>query len=423
MSRLTIAPSNTHFLRDGRPLCYVADTAWMAFSDARLDDWEEYLAFRKAQGFNAVQISMMPITHDTSEAPSTAYPFAVRRDGSFDFNVPNEEYFERAVTMVRMAAACGLIPAIAPLWVNWIPGTWASAKSPRTAIPFEAAERHLDATLPLFAPFRPVFLASGDTRFEGEESLYYRMVLRQIRSHCPGSLTTLHRSPGADLPDELCRSADLDFYMYQSGHHLETQDLAWKLAQEFRAKPVRRPIVNGEPCYDGCGHGFRYGRFGRFEVRRAIWQSLLAGANAGFAYGAHGVWCWHRRGSHFTSVAFSGQPFDWRTALHLGGAADATFAGSLVEQHGIFDMEPTPLVLNETPEIRMAATADRQRFAAYVPYPVTVELGLDLAGYSVRMIDLETRTIGHASIEPGAHGSSIAIHTANADVLVVGERD
>jgi hypothetical protein len=289
-------------------------------------------------------------------------------------------------------------------------------------MPIEAAERYLSATLPLFAPYHPIFLASGDTKFESEEPRYYHMVLEQIRTHCPKSLTTLHRSPGSDLPEELLRSPDLDFYMYQSGHHLESQDQAYRLAEAFRAKTVKRPIVNGEPCYDGCGHGFRYGRFGRFEVRRAIWQGLLSGAGAGFAYGAHGVWCWHRAGARFTSVPFSGLPFDWRTALRLGGAWDATFAGSLAERHAIMSMEPSRLVVNDTPEIRMAMSADRRRFAVYVPYPVPVELGLDLGSYTVKVVDLDQRTFGVASVEPGAERSSIAMHGANADILIVGEK-
>lgn len=423
MSPIEIAPSKRHFIRGGKPFFYVADTAWMAFSDVPLDDWEEYLCFRQAQGFNALQISLMPITHDTSEDSSTRYPFALNGDGTFDFSALDERYFERAATMVRMAREHGFVPALAPLWVNWIPGTWASQRSPRTAMPFEAAERYLARVLPRFRPFHPIFLASGDTRFEDGETRYYRMALEQIKTHCPGCLTTLHRSPGSDLPDELAASPDLDFYMYQSGHHIESQDQAYRLAEAFQAKPMKRPIVNGEPCYDGCGHGFRYGRFGRFEVRRATWQSLLAGASAGFAYGAHGVWCWHRTGARFTSVPFSGLPFDWRTAMRLGGAWDATFARSLVERHGIMAMQPAALVRNDTPEIRMAMSADGRRFALYVPYPVTVELGMDLAGYSVEVVDLDARTVGTAQVEPGPSVSRVAMHGANADTLIVGEKN
>ena len=265
---IRISETKDRFLRGGKPFFYLADTAWMAFSNLTLEDWEEYLFFRQAQGFNALQIVVMPVTHDTSEDASTMYPFRVGRGGAFDFCAIDERYFEKAVRMVGMARERGFIPVLAPLWVNWIPGTWASAKSPRTAMSFEAAREYLARSLPLFAPYQPIFLASGDTRFESDEVRYYRMVLEQVRMHCPGCLTTLHRSPGADLPEELMRSPDLDFYMYQSGHHIESQDNAYRLAEAFLAKPVKRPIVNGEPCYDGSGYGFRYGRFGRFEVRR-----------------------------------------------------------------------------------------------------------------------------------------------------------
>jgi hypothetical protein len=417
---IRISETKDRFLRGGKPFFYLADTAWMAFSNLTLEDWEEYLFFRQAQGFNALQIVVMPVTHDTSEDASTMYPFRVGRGGAFDFCAIDERYFEKAVRMVGMARERGFIPVLAPLWVNWIPGTWASAKSPRTAMSFEAAREYLARTLPLFAPYQPIFLASGDTRFESDEVRYYRMVLEQVRMHCPGCLTTLHRSPGADLPEELMRSPDLDFYMYQSGHHIESQDNAYRLAEAFLAKPVKRPIVNGEPCYDGSGYGFRYGRFGRFEVRRASWQSLLSGAKAGLGYGAHGVWSWHRRGACFTSVPFSGQPFDWRTAMRLGGAADASFARTLFERYELFDLEPAGLIRNASPEIRMAMSPDSRKFAIYVPYPVEVEVGMDLSGYALEVVDLDARSFGSAAVEPGVDVSRIAMHGANADVLIVG---
>ena len=69
----------------------------------------------------------------------------------------------------------------------------------------------------------------------------------------------------------------LIFYMYQSGHRREEQNLPYVLAQNFCNKSVKRPVVNGEPCYEGHPYGFtKNGRFSAFDVRKAIWQSLLS---------------------------------------------------------------------------------------------------------------------------------------------------
>lgn len=45
---IRIAETRDRFLDGGRPFFYLAGTAWMAFSNLPLEDWEEYLSFRQA---------------------------------------------------------------------------------------------------------------------------------------------------------------------------------------------------------------------------------------------------------------------------------------------------------------------------------------------------------------------------------------
>ena len=37
-----------------------------------------------------------------------------------------------------------------------------------------------------------------------------------------------------------------------------------------------------------------YGRFQAEDTRKAAWSSILSGACAGVAYGAHGIWNWQK---------------------------------------------------------------------------------------------------------------------------------
>ena len=420
---LTIAPTGRHFLKDGAPFFYLADTIWNAFAGPTPEEWQGYLAYRRRQGFTALQITVLPILHDASEFAPGLSPFARDAAGRFDFGAPSPAYFEHAASLLAAARAEGLVPAPVLLWCNYVPGTWASARDPQAVMPFEALDGYVEYAVRAFAPFDPIWIISGDTDFTGPEPIrYYAAALEGVKRRSPGALTTMHLAPQADLPDEIASSADLDFYMFQSGHHVEEPARPYALAERFAGKPVTRPVVNGEPPYEGHGHGHRYGRFTAFDVRRAIWQSLLSGAGAGVTYGAHGIWSWHRTGQRFTSEAFSMRPFDWHDALHFDGAWDAGLARDLFERHNLFGVVSRQDLLSGPPEIRAAASPDAARLAVYVPYPTEITLDVDPGDYRWMAIDLAWRRSWTAPIAAREGRAVIPMYEANGDVLVVAER-
>lgn len=395
----------------------------MTFTHATPEDWREYLTYRQRQRFNAVQISILPILHDMSESALSITPFERDGQGHWDFYHASSAYFDRAAAMLQEARDAGFVPVLIVLWCNYVPGTWASKRAPEMVMPRDAIAGYVERVVDTFARYDPIFAISGDTDFETPETIaHYTTALRAVKERCPSALTTMHLAPQTDWPDELVQSSELDFYMYQSGHHLEELSRAYSLAERFAAKPVRRPVVNGEPCYEGHGHGHRYGRFGAFDVRKAIWQSLLSGAGAGVTYGAHGLWSWHRRGMAFTSEAFSMTPFDWHDALRFEGAWDASFARTLVEQYDLFGLEAWPDAHNASPDIRVAASAMRDRIAIYVPYPTAIALKADLPAYEWAVVDLAARCWVEARVRQVDGQTVIPMYEMNHDVLVVGTR-
>ena len=281
MSFLTIADGKDHFVRDGQPFFYLADTVWSAFTAATREEWAEYLELRQQQGFNVLQINILP-QWDRSEGDVSEEPFEKDSAGNWDFGRPNGAYFQRTRDLVRMAWERGFVPALVLLWCDYVEGTWGARKVPGHTIPADAIRSYVRYVADQFAEFEPIFLVSGDTDFKSEQTIAaYSTALQAIKDALPRALTTFHLNPDTDLPEQIVKSSGLDFYMYQSGHQEERQDRAYRLAELFGTKPVKRPVVNGEPCYEGYGFRFRYGRFGAFDVRKAIWQSLLAGAKAG----------------------------------------------------------------------------------------------------------------------------------------------
>jgi hypothetical protein len=418
MARLSVSATHDYLVRDGKPFFYLADTAWMAFANLPLNDWPRYLAYRKRQGFTALQISILPVTHDTSMSADNIDPFLSDASGKWDFDRYNEAYFDKAEKMVAMAVEQDFLPVLGVLWANYVPGTRFSRVSPiATAMPLESATAYVRYAAGRFKRFDPTFFISGDTSFDSpDEETYYLAASRVVREVCPEALQTMHLSPRADLSPELAEL--VDFYMYQSGHGAKTQSNPYLLAEKFSHYPVKRPVVNSEPPYEGHGRVGEKSRFNAFDVRKAIWQSLLSGAKMGVSYGAHGIWMFHRRGMKFLNAANSFEPFDWEQALMLEGAWDAGFARWLFEIYNLFDLDAANIVLNEDPEIRAAATRDWSKVALYSPYSFDVEVDLDLSGYKCRQFDLESRRVMVPQVAPG-RPSRIRMHALNGDSLFV----
>jgi hypothetical protein len=208
--------------------------------------------------------------------------------------------------------------------------------------------------------------------------------------------------------------------MYQSGHDLVTQEYARTNAKLYHDKSVKRPVINGEPCYEGHGYLGRYGRFSAFDVRRASWQSLLSGAKAGIGYGAHGTWCWHSPGLTFPSTIFSSEPYDWRKALIFEGAWDMAFARWIFETYSLFSIEPVKLSGSMNPELCMAISPSADRIAIYIPYPTDVDIPLDLNKYDCFLFSLSSRRMMLPGLASAKGNSVVQMHEADSDALFIG---
>jgi hypothetical protein len=229
----------------------------------------------------------------------------------------------------------------------------------------------------------------------------------------------MHMVPRVALPDEFVRK--VDFYMYQSGHGAE-QRTPYELAEQGQAYAVKRPVVNGEPCYEGHGKGRTLTRFRAFDVRKATWQSLLAGAKVGVAYGGHGVWSCHSTGMGFVNPTWKFLPYDWDDALRLPGAWDVGLARWLWEHYGLWDVQPAQeLLAREDDEVRVSRSATK--IVVYLPHAYDISLKVDLAGYRCELWDLAGRRPMVAEVEAGETSTIVLTETTgsavNGDVLVV----
>nr|WP_294696960.1 DUF4038 domain-containing protein [uncultured Friedmanniella sp.] len=387
---LEVDPSGETLLRDGMPIFLLADTLWAAFSRMSMAEWREALRLRRRQGFNAVNVSILPIAHDRSISRDDRSPFGLRADGSWDLDHLDDQYFRNARAMVQAAVAEDIIPILVVLWCNYVPNTWGAARTPEAVLEDQQSDRYVRLVLDSFADLNPIFCISGDDRFDDEIAVErYRRTLRQVRDGAPHCLTTLHSTPDASLPPELASDAALSYYSFQSGHDTGWQERPQQLAEHYRALPSTKPVVNMEPCYEGHAWGGGRGRHDSSSVRLASWTGVLAGAGAGLGYAAHGAWSWHRTGDDFTGAHFSGTPFPAPRALELPGAWDVGLLRRIVEEHRLFDLRNRDdLLADGSSGGRLGMSPRGDRAVLYLPSAFPVEVHADFARWRLETWDL-----------------------------------
>lgn len=420
---ITVSKNSRGFEKEGTPFFYLADTIWSAFTNVSLEEWEYYLTQRKYQGFNVLQINTLP-QWDRSPSDMNLYPFPTKDNQAFEFGAWNQEYFDRAKVMCRMAAEKGFELALVLLWSNYVPDTWASRLKDCNVMEYDFLEELVKKQYETFDEFKPIYIISGDTDFDTDRSVrYYKKVMDRICELSPDTLKTLHIKGRLDVIPQVFLK-QMDFYMYQSGHNAQNPAMPYGLAQKFYNEYPVKPIVNSEPCYEQMGFSRRmYGRFSRRDIRRAAWLSVLSGASAGITYGAHGVWSWHKAGKTFASLLGEGfdAPMPWEDAVKLPGAWDYGYMKYLFETYGWSHLIPvTDRCENNTEDIRIARTEDNAFIIIYVPFNTTIRLNGDYSGYRFLEIDMVDRKVLYPDVVFKDGKSLIKMHNLEEDVLIVG---
>lgn len=424
MPRLTVAADGRHLEQDGAPFPLIVDTLWSAFADPTEEEWRSYLGVRRAQGFTAVLVSLLPIPHDRDENPAAREPFAIGADGRPDFARPDDAYFAGARRFTRIAQQeYGIRLMLAVLWNNYLPGTWGADTTPWAVMPDDARRAYLARVVESFRDLDPIFVVGGDDSYAvPQANAAYLQASEELRAAAPDSLQTTHTAPRAELPDELADR--LDFFLHQSGHNLENQELPWRQPEGYLARAVRKPLLASEPPYELHGIVNGSGRWSREDVRRVSWQSILAGASAGIGYGAHGVWMWHSPSGRFQAIGPSLEPLPWPLALDLPGARDISLLGALWRRHRLGRLDPSQGLL-ATPDdarFRVAASADRDLVVAYLPDAREVTLRLALDDYELTAWDLGERAPLTVAPIVSAEATVLPMAPTRHDQVVIAER-
>lgn len=351
---LTLTDDHRHFLRNGAPFFWLGDTAWLLFEKLTYPEALAYLDDRAAKGFTVIQATLV---HKRDYANPAGSPALLDND----FARPNpddapEAYWPQVRRIVDAAAERGLMMALLPSWGAFVKNGQLQG---------EAIDRYTDHLAALFGGCDNVlWLCGGDVRGSDAPEAF-RRIGQCLRRKCPGQRIGFHPFGRCDSSMWFQQEDWLDFHMFQSGHRRYDQTVmnAWddraptersfgednyRYVQHDRTLSPVRPVLDGEPSYEGIPQGLHdpsQPRWQAHDVRRYAYWSLLAGA-AGFTYGHNAIMQFHRPGDEGSY----GVQETWQEALAAPGSGQMTHLRRLMEEIGWQQGEPAQHLLPENGE-------------------------------------------------------------------------
>lgn len=368
---LRVSNNGRHFVKeDGTPFFYLADTAWELFHRLSLAEAEHYLRDRAAKRFTVIQAVVLAEYEGLTEPNVNGHvPLEAQDPGR-----PVEAYFKHVDAVVGKAAALGLVIGMLPTWgrywnTKWSPGP--EIFTPENAYTYGRFIGTRYAQAPL------IWILGGDRPTEtATHTEIIREMARGLKEGDGGAnLMTFHPHGGHGSSEYFPDEPWLDFHMWQSGHHRNTDNHVL-IASDYARTPAK-PVLDSEPLYEDHPVGFdlNQGYSDDYDVRKGAYWALFAGA-CGHTYGCHPVW--QAFDYRHTSINYARRP--WHEAMHLPGAAQVQHARALLESRPYSErMADMSLVTSEHGEgtFRIRATRDeRGRYALiYLPTgkPVTVD--------------------------------------------------
>jgi hypothetical protein len=115
---LKLAPGKRYLVdQNDRPFSILGEAAWSLIAGLADADVDRYLEDRRQKGFNTVLVNLLEHFF-VSNPPNNAYgvgPFTTPGD----FSTPNEPYFAFADTVIRKAAAKGILVLLTPAYLGY----------------------------------------------------------------------------------------------------------------------------------------------------------------------------------------------------------------------------------------------------------------------------------------------------------------
>ena len=360
---------------DGSPFFWLADTSWNGALLSKKDDWLTYLKDRKEKSFTTIQfVTTQWRTAYTNLEGEVAYT-------GRDHIQINPTFFRRMDERVDAVNAQGLLAAPVVLWAlgdpEYTPGK----------LPTDQAIRLAKYIVARYGANHVVWLLGGDENYSGQRAEHWKRIGRAVFGDRPHAPVTLHPQGMQWHFDTFADEAWLDLLIYQSGHGDHGPTLAWihsgPPSKKWKEQPTR-PVINSEPPYeDHIAYQSRQ-RHTAYNVRRAVYWSLLNAPTAGVTYGAHGVWSWQEKPGVPLNHDRTGEAKVWHEAMELPGSTHMKHVADLFTSVQWWRLRPDQSLLatqpgGDDPARFVAAARSEAGDLAVLYLPVGGQVELDAA--------------------------------------------
>jgi hypothetical protein len=350
MQRLDVSDNGRYLVQeDGTPFLWIGDTAWHLADTLDREDVELYLNNRAAKGFNVIQVAAFmgheadagqrrnpanayghrPFNGDDEPDPYRPYIAPAGRPAARPLarrmQAPPSDYWEHLDTIVRAARVRGLYLALLPCWGRrHVNGR--SDRSEDVILDIRSAQAYGAFLGQRYGhEAHLIWVLGGDIGADeptDKRMVYRRMAEGLVKGATGHDVTWDQRHPAWDRllmtyhPRGVQSSSTwfhhdawLDFHMIQTFKYRER--VYEMVSADYERRNPIRPVVMGEPAYEGFGGRSKL-TSNAYHVRRQAYQSFFAGA-AGFTYGCA-----------MSRLGGDGPLFDfgpgWKRLLDLPGA-------------------------------------------------------------------------------------------------------
>jgi len=380
----------------GKPFFYLADTAWELFHRLNREEAAHYLDDRAAKGFTVIQAALLAELDGLNVPNAYGHRPLTDNDPARPELKPGDrnDYWDHVNEVIGMAAQRGLTVGLLPTWGD----KWAqrSGTGPEVFTPANA-EIYGEWLGRRYCKQPVIWILGGDRDPENEVQVeIIRAMARGLEKGDGGAHLKTYHPQGTSNSAQLFHADEwLDFNMIQSGHARPVRPNLIDAQKNLHRTPTK-PTLDGEPCYEDQpiqGETWENRkapdvnpvRFDEWDVRRAAYESLLAGS-CGHAYGNQNIWQFWQPERPPVGLAHT----PWTQALDHPGAIQMKHLRGLMSARPFWQLRyDLGLIAKdeaEEEEAAQAAVASDGSFALlYLPLgtPVTVKFD-KLSGSEVK---------------------------------------
>lgn len=361
-----VAASGRYFEHtDGTPFFWLGDTAWNGVLMSLEKDWEVFLRDRAEKRFSAIQfVTTQWRAGHTNLEGEVAYT-------GFENIEINPVFFKRIDERIAAINGHGLLAVPVMLW------TLGKPENNPGQLPEDQAIRLARYLVARYGAHHVAWFLPGDGRFLDEEAERWKRIGRAVFSGTDHAPVTLHPR-GMQWPfDGFLDENWVSFFGYQSGHGDNEQALQWihsgPPSEKWKLDPTR-PVINLEPPYEDHIAYHSKQPHSAYNIRRAVYWSLLNAPPAGVVYGAHGIWSWEITPAVPLEHPNTGVARPWREAMAFAGSLHMKYVAELFTSLPWWELRPQPDLLAAQPgqrdgarHISVSRTDSGGAILAYLP--------------------------------------------------------